>query len=67
MHNYKFGYVIALIPAVFMTMVCSSYILIAPEGLSIAPDMRWLGYLIAGVVTLACLCGFIVWANKHTK
>ena len=31
--KYKYGYLIALIPAIFMTVVCISYILIAPEGL----------------------------------
>ena len=61
---YRFGYLIALIPALFMTMVCSSYILIAPEGLNIAPEYRWGGYLIAGIVTLGCLLGFHIWARN---
>ena len=30
--EYKWGYLIAAIPAIFMTAVCLSYILIAPEG-----------------------------------
>jgi hypothetical protein len=54
-----------MVPALFMTMVCSSYILIAPEGLNMAPEYRWIGYLIAGFVTLGCLCGFGVWAKKR--
>ena len=61
---YKWGYLIALIPALFMTMVCSSYILIAPEGLHLPVEWRWLGYLIAGIVTISCLCGFIAWTKK---
>ena len=65
--KYRYGYLIAMIPALFMTMVCSSYILIAPEGLNLPCEWRWLGYLIAGVVTLSCLTGFIFWSNKHTK
>ncbi|MBQ3717206.1 MAG: carbon starvation protein A [Paludibacteraceae bacterium] len=66
--RFRFGYLIALIPALFMTMVCSSYILIAPEGLNITPDKRWLGYLIAGIVTLGCIIGFISWTRKqHSK
>ena len=65
--NFKFGYLIALIPALFMTMVCSSYILIAPEGLHLPLEWRWLGYLIAAVITLACLCGFILWTRKSRK
>ena len=61
---FRFGYLIALIPALFMTMVCSSYILIAPEGLSMTVEWRWLGYLIAAAITLTCLCGFIAWTKK---
>ena len=63
----RFGYLIALIPALFMTMVCSSYILIAPEGLHLPVEWRWVGYLIAGAITLACLCGFVLWARKEKK
>ena len=59
---YRFGYLIALIPALFMTMVCSSYILIAPEGFHFA--WHWVCYLLAGIVTLGCLVGFSVWARK---
>ena len=62
--KYRYGYLIALVPALFMTMVCSSYIFIAPEGLNIALEYRWVGYLIAGIVTLGCLLGFCVWARK---
>ena len=63
--DFRFGYLIALVPALFMTMVCSSYILIAPEGLHLPVEWRWVGYVIAGVVTVSCLCGFIVWTKKH--
>lgn len=31
-NHYQYGYLIAAVPAVFMTVVCISYILIAPEG-----------------------------------
>ena len=66
--NYRYGYLIALIPALFMTMVCTSYILIAPEGLHIRPEVRWMGYLIAGLVTLGCMFGFINWTKRaHTS
>jgi carbon starvation protein CstA len=30
--DYKYGWLIAAVPALFMTVVCISYILIAPEG-----------------------------------
>jgi len=42
--------------------VCSSYIFIAPEGFHL--PSQWVCYLIAGIVTLGCLTGFIVWARK---
>ena len=64
---YKWGYLIALIPALFMTMVCTSYILIAPEGLHLPVEWRWLGYLIACVITIACLGGFIFWTRKRNS
>ncbi len=60
--NYRYGYLIALVPALFMTMVCSSYIFIAPEGFHFA--WHWVCYLLAGIVTLGSLVGFRVWARK---
>jgi carbon starvation protein CstA len=63
--RFRFGYLIALIPALFMTMVCSSYILIAPEGLHLPEEYRWIGYLIAGCITLCALGGFIAWAYRR--
>ena len=65
--RFRFGYLIALIPALFMTMVCSSYILIAPEGLNMSPEIRWIGYAIAGAVTFISLIGFITWAKRAAK
>ncbi len=65
--SYRYGYLIALIPALFMTMVCSSYIFIAEEGINLAHELRWIGYAVAGVVTLCCLCGFMFWAKKNHK
>ena len=59
------GYLIALIPALFMTMVSTSYIFIAPEGFHLPEQYRWIGYAIAGVITLACLCGFTFWAKNY--
>lgn len=64
---YRYGYFISFLPALFMTMVSVSYILIAPEGLHLPVEWRWIGYVIAGVVTLATLIGFSVWANKYAR
>lgn len=64
---YRHGYFISFLPALFMTMVSVSYILIAPEGLHLPVKWRWIGYAIAGVVTFAILISFSVWANKYAR
>ena len=60
----RHGYLMALVPALFMTMVSVSYILIAPEGLNLPVELRWVGYLIAGLATLVCLVLFVRWARR---
>lgn len=57
----KTHYIVSLIPAMFMTMVTSSYIMIAPEGLELNPGIS---YILAGVLTLTLLYYFIRW-KKH--
>ncbi len=61
------GYLISLIPALFMTMVSGSYILIAPEGLNLPVGWRWLGYAVAGCVTLALFIVFCFWAKEYAS
>jgi len=61
----RWGFLIAMIPAMFMTMVIVSYILIAPEGLHLPEPYRWVAYLTAGVVTLACVIGFGIFAKRY--
>lgn len=48
------NYWITVIPAVFMTMVCSTYILIAPEGFKLSSTISYMGgaTFTAGVVAL---------------
>jgi len=55
---------VGLIPAIWMTMVCSSYILVAPEGFLLQP---WIGYLGGGFFTLLCLLCFIFWYRKNVS
>lgn len=52
---------IALIPAMWMTMVCATYIFIAPEGFHFE-DVT--SYLLGGTTSLICLMFFIRWYNK---
>jgi carbon starvation protein CstA len=55
---------IALLPAMFMTMVVSSYILVAPEGFGI-PFIY--GYIFGGVATLSALFAFFYWKHNRTS
>ena len=64
-NKYPNAYLIALIPALFMTMVSVSYIFIAPEGFHFAKiGLNWVAYLVAGVTTVALLGGFAYWTRK---
>ena len=59
----KRNYLITLIPALFMTMVCVSYIFIAPEGLSLNPTIS---YIAGAVATLISLILYIIWRKNTT-
>ncbi len=60
----KLGYLVAMIPALFMTMVCVSYILIAPEGFSMD---QTLSYCMGGIATIAAASGFYAWKILRDK
>lgn len=57
-------YIITLIPALFMTAVCSTYIFVAPEGLGMATGIS---QCIGGIVTLAVFLFFLVWKRGYGK
>ena len=52
---------IALVPALFMTAVCSTYLFIAGEGLHLAPT---LSYLLGGCMTLLVFGLFLFWWKR---
>jgi len=55
--RYRFGYLVALIPAVIMTLVSCSYILLAPEGFRFAAKgLYTLSYSISGLFV-----AFLIW------
>ncbi|MBQ0057825.1 MAG: carbon starvation protein A [Bacteroidales bacterium] len=54
-------YMITLVPAVFMTCVCTSYILVAKEGFQI--DLN-IGLTIGIIAAIASFAAFIVWKRK---
>ena len=58
----KKNFYISLLPALMMTLVCSTYICIAPEGLSLSKEIA---YLIGGVCTMSALIWFLVWFRKE--
>ncbi|WP_047245466.1 carbon starvation CstA family protein [Maribacter thermophilus] len=56
-------YWITLVPAVFMTMVCTTYILIAPEGFELD---NTISYVIGGIITLiVCMLFFALIGKKR--
>jgi carbon starvation protein CstA len=58
----KRRYIITLVPALFITMVCTTFILIAPkEGFGLNST---LSYSIASVVTMGALVWFVLWKRK---
>jgi len=63
----RWGFFIAMIPAMFMTMVSVSYIIIAPEGFHIAETYRWIAYAFSGLVTIGCIIGFSYFAKQYKK
>ena len=58
----KKNFYIALLPALLMTLVCSTYICIAPEGLSLPQNIS---YIIGSICTIAGLLWFIAWYRKR--
>ena len=60
----KKNYYITLLPALLMTLVCSTYICIAPEGLSLPQPVA---YGIGGACVLMAVVWFITWFKKETQ
>ena len=58
----KKPYIITLIPALFMTCVCSTYICIAPEGLGLSHTVS---YGIGIVCVVVAAVWFYIWMNKQ--
>lgn len=58
------AYWATLIPALFMTMVCTTYIFISPKALGL--DHR-LSYALGGVATVAAAIAFAVWFRKQSN
>ena len=59
-------YIITLIPAIFMTMVCSTYIFVAPRPEGLGLPYRT-ALIIGGVITVFAFGCFIIWCRKHNS
>ena len=57
-------YGITLLPALFMTFVCSSYICIAPEGLELDANIA---YMIGGICVIIGILWFYRWKTNQQK
>jgi carbon starvation protein CstA len=60
----RYAFLVGLVPALWMTIVCSTYILIAPEGFQLH---NFIAYLIGGLITLGVLVWYILWAKRLRK
>lgn len=56
-------YIITLVPALFMTTVCATYIFVSPQALGLAPLY---GYGTGCLCFLLAAVWFFVWRNKET-
>jgi carbon starvation protein CstA len=61
---HKSNYWITLLPALFMTMVVTTYLFLAPEGFGLNPAIS---YIIGSIVTLITLVMFIFYLKSGRK
>ena len=59
--GFDMPYIVTLIPALFMTAVCSTYIFVAPEGLGME---NGISQIIGFAITIVVLAFFLVWKKK---
>lgn len=60
----KKPWIITMLPALFMTVVCSSFIMISPNAFGF--DMT-VGYAVGGAALIVSLAWFFVWKSKESK
>lgn len=57
-------FVITLIPAIFMTMVCSTFLLISPMAFHLGPTISYIG---CGIVFVVATLWFVIWYRKYNS
>lgn len=60
-------FVITLVPALWMTAVCTSYVFVAPECLNLMPGSNWFGPLVGCCAALVAALLFFLWRSKAVK
>ncbi len=60
----KKPYVITLVPALFMTTVCSTYLLISKQAFGLSENVA---YALGSVVLLVAILWFAVWKKKYAR
>ncbi len=58
-------FIITLIPAMWMTAVCTTYLFVAPECLALGDGKLYVAPLVGCVAAIASFIVFIVWLNKY--
>ncbi|MBO4658405.1 MAG: carbon starvation protein A [Prevotella sp.] len=58
----KKPYIISLIPALFMTSVCSTFVFVSPQALNMAPVI---GYPLGALCTILAIAWFCAWFRKE--
>lgn len=56
-------FVISLVPALFMTTVCSTFIFVSPQALELGPT----GYALGGLVLVVACVWFFAWYRKAMR
>ena len=64
MVQQKKPFIITLVPALFMTTVCSTFLFVSPQAFSLSEKV---GYSLGAVVLVLALVWFFAWFRKQTK
>lgn len=64
MVQQKKPYIITLVPALFMTVVCSTFLLVSPEAMALSEGIS---YTFSVVFLVVALVWFFAWYRKYQK
>lgn len=58
----KKPFIISLIPALFMTTVCSTFLFVSPQAFNLGTTI---GYILGGIILLIACVWFFIWYRKY--